>query len=76
MEPRMIGVNDAGLRVGEDHQGAKLSNHEVELIRRLREGGMSYRAIADKFDISKSMVFYICDYQKRVSTPTRFRRVD
>jgi DNA invertase Pin-like site-specific DNA recombinase len=72
----MIAINARGLRVGEDHQRAKLSNHAVELIRQLRDGGMSYRAIADKFDVSHSTVWDICNFVKRASAPTRFRRVD
>lgn len=30
---KLIGVNAGGLRVGEDHHNAKLTNHEVDLIR-------------------------------------------
>jgi hypothetical protein len=36
---------------------------------------MSYRVIAEKFEISKAMVCYICKYQKRVQTAVKFRTV-
>lgn len=70
---KMIGVNERGLRVGQDHQRAKLSDAAVELIRRLHEDGLSYRVIAEKFEISKAMVCYICTYQKRAQAAVRFR---
>lgn len=37
---------------GERHHRAKLSDTDVELMRRLREGGMTYREIAEKFECS------------------------
>lgn len=70
---KMIGVNERGLRVGQDHQRAKLSDAAVEMIRRLHEDGLSYRVIAEKFEISKTLVCYICLYQRRVSPAVRFR---
>lgn len=73
MENRLIGVNERGLRVGQDHQRAKLTDASVELIRQLREGGMTYRSIAQKFEVSAMMVCYICNYKRRVSTVARWR---
>lgn len=70
---KLIGVNDRGLRVGQDHQRAKLSDAAVELIRQLHEGGMSYRVIAEKFDISKAQVCYICRYKRRATPAVRFK---
>jgi DNA invertase Pin-like site-specific DNA recombinase len=70
---KIIGVNERGLRVGQDHQRAKLSDAAVEMIRRLHEGGMSYRVIAIKFEISKAMVCYICTYQKRAQRAVKWR---
>jgi len=71
---RMIGVNERGLRVGQDHQRAKLSDAAVELIRRLHEQGMSYRVIAAKFEVSPMLVCYICTYRRRVSPAVKFRK--
>lgn len=60
-----LGVNENGLRVGQDHQNAKLSDREVDLIRRLHEDGMSYKRLADKFGVAKSTVASIVKYQRR-----------
>lgn len=46
MAKRIVGVNERGLRVGQDHQRARLSDAAVETIRRLHEEGMSYRVPA------------------------------
>jgi DNA invertase Pin-like site-specific DNA recombinase len=70
---KLIGINERGLRVGQDHQRAKLSDAAVELIRRLHEGGMSYGVIAIKFEISRMQVWRICNYRVRVQSATRFR---
>jgi len=73
---RMVGVNDLGYRVGEDHANAKLTDREVELIRTLHEvDGMSYSLLAKKFEISKSTVADICRYQRRAQVASRWVRV-
>ena len=50
---KTVAVNDAGLRIGEDHPNAKLTDAEVERIRSLHEDGMSYDTLAEKFEVSK-----------------------
>jgi hypothetical protein len=71
---RYAAVNDAGRVVGEWRWRAKLTDAEVELIRSLREQGLSYAKIAAKFDdddgvrVSKTHVFDICKYRKRAQT--------
>lgn len=72
---KLVGVNEKGLRVGQDHQRAKLTDHDVELIRRLHEDGLSYREIATKFDVSRMQVWRICNYRRRAQAPARFRTV-
>ena len=51
---------------GERHQKAQLSDHDVELMRQLREAGMTYREIAEKFECSlwtaRSIVTYASRY--------------
>lgn len=43
-----------------------LTNDDVEMIRQLREDyGLSYREIADKFEIAVSTVCDICKYRRR-----------
>jgi DNA invertase Pin-like site-specific DNA recombinase len=71
---KMIGVNERGLRVGQDHQRAKLSDAAVELIRRLHEDGMSYTVIAVKFEISRMQVWRICNYRVRAQAAVKFRQ--
>lgn len=72
---KLIGVNEKGLRVGQYHQRAKLTDAAVEQIRRLHEQGLSYRVIAAKFEIGVTLVCYICTYRRRVSTATNWRSV-
>lgn len=51
---------------GENHPKAKLTDHEVELIRQLHESGaMGYKKLARKFEAGKSTIKSICDYRTR-----------
>lgn len=53
-------------KTGEDNARAKLTNGEVDMIRNLHEQhGMTYAALADKFDVSVSLIGKICRYQRR-----------
>lgn len=55
-----------GIRRGELHGRAKLTDHEVELIRRMVESGeWTQNQIALKFEISKSCVSFIVNYRRR-----------
>ena len=65
MVKRAVGTNDRGFVVGEDHHRAKLTDHEVDLIIQLREEGMKLIEIAEKFEISKTEVCYICLGRRR-----------
>jgi DNA invertase Pin-like site-specific DNA recombinase len=65
---RIVAVNDAGLRIGEYHPRAKLTDAEVELVRRLYEGGMRYSELAMKFEVSKWAIGRICRYERRAQT--------
>lgn len=47
---RYVSVNEKGYRIGQDHQRAKLSDEDIELIFELVESGMSYAKIAAKMD--------------------------
>lgn len=63
---REFAVNDAGLRIGEDHPNAKLTDAEVELIRSLHEDdGMTYETLAEKFEVSRWAIGRICRYERR-----------
>lgn len=73
---RHVAVNDAGLRIGEDHPHAKLTDAEVERIRSLHEAeGMSYGTLAEKFELSKGAVAKICRYERRAETVAGFKAV-
>lgn len=72
---KQIGINERGLRIGEDHQNAKLTDAEVELIRELHGEGLSYKTLAMKFDVSKSLIRYIVQYKRRGQVPASWRTV-
>jgi DNA invertase Pin-like site-specific DNA recombinase len=72
---KLIAVNAQGLRIGEDHPNAKLTDGEVETIRQLNEDGMNYKTIAEKFECSKSTVQMICQHIRRAQTVARFKAV-
>lgn len=69
--PKLAKFNANGKRIGDSHGRAKLSDHEVELIRRMREEGLGTVAIAKKFGISKGWVSKVCRYLWRSSTVSR-----
>jgi DNA invertase Pin-like site-specific DNA recombinase len=70
-----VAVNDLGLRVGEDHPNAKLSDAEVEMVRKLHEMGMSYALIAEKFESSIHTIGKICRYQRRAQWAVRKKTI-
>ena len=74
-----VAINAIGCRVGETHHRAKLTDSDIWQILELREMGLSYRAIAEKFDdipggISKSTVRDIVKCRIRAQVPTSFKR--
>ncbi len=72
---KTIAVNEAGFRVGEDHQNAKLTNAEVELMRQLNGEGLDYATLAEKFEISKEAVGRICRFERRTAYAARVKTV-
>lgn len=69
-----VAVNEQGMRIGESHPNADLTDHEVDLIRELREkDGMGYAQLAAKFEVSKSTIQMICTYQRRAVTIARWK---
>jgi DNA-binding CsgD family transcriptional regulator len=79
MVKKRVPVNIAGHRIGQEHQRAKLTDQDIELILYLREQGLSYRQIAHKFDygasVSKSQVRNICTGRQRAQTPDRYKTI-
>lgn len=72
---RLLAVNESGIRVGEDHQRAKLTNAEVDKLLDLHEEhGMGYGRLAELFGVSKSATRDICRYLRRAQHAVDFRR--
>ena len=72
---KTVAVNEAGLRIGEDHPNAKLTDAEVEMIRQLHEEGVCYECLAVKFEVSKWAIGRICRYERRAQIPADFKAV-
>lgn len=72
---KTILLNENGRRVGESHPGAKLSDAEVNLVLELHEEGYGYDWLAQKFDVSKSCIRWICTARNRSQTVARAVRV-
>jgi predicted transcriptional regulator len=69
-----VACSETGRRVGQYHQRAVLSDHDVELIRDLREEyGLSFGEIAEKFEVAKSTVADICYYRRRNTLAVTWR---
>jgi DNA invertase Pin-like site-specific DNA recombinase len=73
---RLVAVNEAGLRIGEDHPNSRLTDAEVETIRQLHEAGMSYKELAEKFEVSKWAIGRICRYERRGQTPANWKKIE
>jgi hypothetical protein len=72
---RLLKFNDLGRRIGETHHKAVLTDHEVELLLQLREEGMTYTWLAEKFEIPKMTVRSICRGRTRGMAATRMVEV-
>lgn len=72
---KTVAVNDAGLRIGEDHPQARYTNHEIDLVLELRDEGRSYGYIACKMEMPKSTVRDICTGRRRCQSPAGFKKV-
>lgn len=75
----LVGVDERGVRVGESHHRAKLSDADIDLIRELREAGLSYEAIRSKFDDggpvpSKSTIADIVKCRRRYQVAIYWKR--
>lgn len=73
---KTVPVNERGWRIGEGHHNVKLLDFEVEQIRELVEGGMSYAKVAEKFDVSKSCVQRIIDGSRRSQTTAKLKTIE
>lgn len=69
----MIGVNEHGLRVGQWHPNAVLTDGDVDRMLELREGGWTYERLARTFEVSKSTVAMIARGDRRAQRAVRWR---
>jgi DNA invertase Pin-like site-specific DNA recombinase len=73
---KYVATNDRGIRVGETHHRAKLTDNEVEQIRDLYEfGGMTYSEIAKNYGVTKSEIAQICRYERRVQSVSKWKKI-
>ena len=72
---RLVPVNDRRRRIGEEHPRAVLSDHEVELVHRLRDEGLTLAEIARKMEVSKGCVWKIVAGYRRGQAPAGWVRV-
>lgn len=73
---KTVAINACGFLIGEDHQNAKLTNSEVDLVRELHEEfGFSYGVLAEKFGVSRASIAKICRYERRAQSAANFKTV-
>ena len=72
---KTVAVNEAGLRIGEDHPKARYTDHEIGQVLRLRDDGLGYKRIAKVMDMPKGTVRNICKGFCRCQTVMGHRRV-
>lgn len=71
---RVVAVNECGQRIGESHHRAKLTDHDVDLVRELHEDhGITYAQLAEKFGVSRSVIREICRYRIRSQIVARYK---
>jgi hypothetical protein len=70
-----VKVNEHGRRIGEHHPSARLTDHEVELIRELLEAGIPPSEIVAKFDrmVTRQQIWRIATYRSRAHYPADVR---
>lgn len=69
-----IAVDENGLRIGETHPNAKLTDAQVDEMRDLHEiERWDYDRLAAHFRCAYTTVAMICTYQRRASTIARWK---
>lgn len=70
----LVPVNSRGRRIGEEHPQARYTDREVDLVREMRDGGMSFRRISRKMDMPLTTVWAICACEIRAEVPDHWKR--
>lgn len=73
MKNGLVGVLANGNRVGQSHHRARFTDHEIDLMRDLRDDGMTMREIAEKFGTSVSTIQGIVSGSRRTQIADRWR---
>ena len=74
----VIGVNEKGYRVNEDHHNHNplITQVIVDALRELHEDyGFVYGCLSMMIGISRGYIAQICRYEKRVSYATRYKTI-
>lgn len=72
-----VPVNENGMRIGQHHWNAKLTDDQIQEIRDLHEDeNLSYGQLAKQFNTSKEAIAKICRYERRAQTPDRWKKIE
>lgn len=61
-------------RTGENHHGAKLTDMDVERVRRLNERGVCYRIIAEAWEAPLQTIAAICQFKRRTESIEKYQK--
>ena len=71
-----VEINELGRRCGEKHHRSTLTDHDIELIRELRERHrIPLGVLAEKFETSIGHISNICNYRRRNQVVTEWVKV-
>ncbi len=69
----LIPVTERGIRIGQAHHNAKLTDAQVRTVYELRDvGGWTYQEIAEHFGVSKSCIAGLIQGRRRSSIADRY----
>lgn len=72
----VIAVNENGYRIGASHHNARIPDDVIDRIRDLHEEQeIGYRRLAKMFNLSRSCIQKICNYERRAQTPDRWKTI-
>jgi len=72
----IVAVNEQGYRIGISHHNARIPDEIIDQIRDLHEDlGIGYRKLAKQFNLTRSAVQKICNYERRAQTPDRWKKI-
>jgi hypothetical protein len=71
-----VAVNERGHRIGESHHNARYSDHEIDLMWRMRAEGLSYGKLAVLLEMPKSTIASIIRGHRRCQCAARHKTVE